>query len=68
MHPVVCYDITYVAVYVTIVSTNVTRDKSILMYQHSFYCAKMFRYMFRPSRSHHQAYLQEFSLSFLIVF
>jgi hypothetical protein len=33
-----------------------------------FHCAKVFRYMFQPSRGHHQAYLQNFSLSSWIVF
>jgi hypothetical protein len=27
------------------------------------YYANVFRYMFRPSRGHHQTFLQEFSLS-----
>jgi hypothetical protein len=50
------------AVYTTIISTNANKDKLIIMYQF-VYCAEVFRYMFRPSRGHHQAYLQKFSLS-----
>jgi hypothetical protein len=36
MHPVVYHDIANGAVYTTILYTNVNKDKSILMYQHSF--------------------------------
>jgi hypothetical protein len=36
MHPAVCHDITNGAVCTTVISTNVNKDKSILMYHLSF--------------------------------
>jgi hypothetical protein len=36
MHAVVCRDITNGAVYITIISTNVNKDKSMLIYRHAF--------------------------------
>jgi hypothetical protein len=36
MHPVVCHAIANGAVYITIISTNVNKDNSILMYHHLF--------------------------------
>jgi hypothetical protein len=36
MYPVVCHDITNRTVYTKIIYTNVNKDKSMLMYHHSF--------------------------------
>jgi hypothetical protein len=57
MHPVVCRDIANGAVYTTIISTNVNKNKSTLMYRHSFNLLRCSA-LFPPSRIHHHEYLQ----------
>jgi hypothetical protein len=50
----------------TTISVNVNRGKSMLIY-HLSITVQDVRYMFRPSRGHHQAPLQELRLNSFIV-